>query len=63
MGIAHLPGLAHTGLTELTACARTFSVIMPASLAMRMRVRGKAPLVVFQRGLGVRGVGLVVSLP
>jgi hypothetical protein len=39
------------------------SVMMAASLAVRMRVREKAPPAVFRRGLGVRGGGLVVSLP
>jgi hypothetical protein len=31
-------------------------------LAMRTRVREKAPPAVFRRGLGVRGGGVVVSL-
>jgi hypothetical protein len=44
-------------------CARTLSLMMAASLRMRTWVREKAPPVVFRRGLGVRGVGLVVSLP
>jgi hypothetical protein len=44
-------------------CARTFSVMMAASLAVMMWAYGKAPLDVFRRGLGVRGGGLVVSLP
>lgn len=43
-------------------CARTFSVMMAASLAVRMRAYGKAPPGVFRRGLGVRGGGVVVSL-
>jgi hypothetical protein len=37
--------------------------MMATSLMVRMQVRRKAPLVVFQRGFGVRGGGLVVSLP
>jgi hypothetical protein len=37
--------------------------MMVASLTVRMLVQGKAPLVVFRRGFGVRGGGLVVSLP
>jgi hypothetical protein len=45
-----------------SGCARTFSLMMAASLAVRMWVQGKAPLVVFRRGLGVRAGGLVVSL-
>jgi hypothetical protein len=44
-------------------CARTLNLMMAASLRMRTSVQEKAPLVVFQRGLGVRGGGLVVSLP
>ena len=46
-----------------TRCARTFSVMMVASLAVRTQGRGKAPPGVFRRGLGVRAGGLVVSLP
>jgi hypothetical protein len=34
-----------------------------ASPVVRTQVQEKAPLVVFRRGLGVRGGGLVVSLP
>jgi hypothetical protein len=45
-----------------SACARTLILMMAASLAVRMLVQGKAPLVVFRRGLGVRAGGLVVSL-
>jgi hypothetical protein len=37
--------------------------MMAASLMVRMRVREKAPPVVFRRGFGVRGGGVVVSLP
>jgi hypothetical protein len=37
--------------------------MMVASLTVRMQVREKAPPVVFRRGFGVRGGGLVVSLP
>ena len=37
--------------------------MMAASLTVRTWVQGKAPPVVFRRGLGVRGGGLVVSLP
>jgi hypothetical protein len=48
---------------EVSPCARTFSVMMAASLAVMMWAYGKAPLDVFRRGLGVRGGGLVVSLP
>jgi hypothetical protein len=44
-------------------CPRTLRLMMAATLTMRMRVQGKAPPVVFRRGFGVRGVGLVVSLP
>jgi hypothetical protein len=36
--------------------------MMVASLMVRMLGQGEAPLVVFRRGLGVRGGGLVVSL-
>jgi hypothetical protein len=36
--------------------------MMAASLAVRTQAQGKAPLVVFRRGLGVRGGGVVVSL-
>jgi hypothetical protein len=43
-------------------CARTLILMMAASLAVRMWVQGKAPPVVFRRGLGVRAGGLVVSL-
>jgi hypothetical protein len=54
----------HGGLSLgcLAQCARTFSLMMAASLAVRMWVQGKALLVVFRRGLGVRAGGLVVSL-
>jgi hypothetical protein len=45
------------------ACPRTLRLMMAASLTVRMQVRGKAPPVVFRRGFGVRGGGLVVSLP
>ena len=44
-------------------CPPTLSLMMATSLMVRMQVRRKAPLVVFQRGFGVRGGGLVVSLP
>jgi hypothetical protein len=44
-------------------CARTFSVMMAASLAVMTEAYGKAPPAGFRRGLGVRGGGLVVSLP
>jgi hypothetical protein len=37
--------------------------MMAASLTVRMQVPEKAPPVVFRRGFGVRGGGLVVSLP
>jgi putative transposase len=47
---------------RLARCARTFSVMMAASLAVRTWVSGKAPPGVFRRGLGVRAGGLVVSL-
>jgi hypothetical protein len=61
---ARSPKGNRTHLSFLSAvwCARTFSLMMAASLAVRMWVRGKAPLVVFRRGLGVRAGGLVVSL-
>jgi hypothetical protein len=36
---------------------------MAATLVVRMQVQEKAPPVVFWRGFGVRGGGLVVSLP
>jgi hypothetical protein len=36
---------------------------MAASLRVRMLVQEKAPPEHFRRGLGVRGGGLVVSLP
>jgi hypothetical protein len=36
--------------------------MMAASLMLRTWVREKAPPVVFRRGFGVRGGGLVVSL-
>jgi hypothetical protein len=36
--------------------------MMAASFAMMTEAYGKAPPVVFRRGLGVRGGGLVVSL-
>ena len=36
--------------------------MMAASLMVRTWVQGKAPLVVFRRGLGVCAGGLVVSL-
>ena len=50
-------------IAELAACcARTFSVMMAASVAVRTWVQGKAPPAGFRRGLGVRGGGLVVSL-
>jgi hypothetical protein len=48
--------------TSPPCCARTFSMMMAASLAVRTWVRGKAPPGVSWRGLGVRGGGLVVSL-
>ncbi len=51
-----------TPLTRAYWCARTFSVMMVASLAVRTWVSGKAPPGVFRRGLGVRAGGLVVSL-
>jgi hypothetical protein len=47
----------------LVQCARTFSLMMAASLEVRMLALGKAPPGVFRRGLGVRAGGLVVSLP
>jgi hypothetical protein len=37
--------------------------MMAAALTMRMHPQEKAPPVVFRRGFGVRGGGLVVSLP
>ena len=46
----------------LSACPRTLRLMM-ATLTVRMRVQEKAPPVVFRRGFGVRGGGLVVSLP
>ena len=45
-----------------TPCARTFGLMMAASLAVRTWVQGKAPLAGSRRGLGVRAGGLVVSL-
>jgi deoxycytidine triphosphate deaminase len=44
-------------------CPPTLNLMMAASLTMRTKVDGKAPPVVFRRGFGVRGGGLVVSLP
>jgi hypothetical protein len=43
-------------------CARTFSVMMAASLAVRTRGVRKGPAGVFRRDLGVRAGGVVVSL-
>jgi len=40
-----------------------FSVMIAASLTVRIGALGKAPPGVFRRGLGVRGGGVVVSLP
>ena len=60
LGFTHLQFAAL--LTAARRCARTLILMMAASLAVRTWVRGKAPLVVFRRGLGVRGGGLVVSL-
>jgi hypothetical protein len=37
--------------------------MMATTLTARMQVQEKAPPVVFRRGFGVRGGGLVVSLP
>jgi hypothetical protein len=44
-------------------CPPTFGLMMAASLTVRTKVHGKAPPAGFRRGLGVRGGGLVVSLP
>ena len=44
-------------------CPPTLSLMTLASLMVRTRVREKAPPGGFRRGLGVRGGGLVVSLP
>jgi hypothetical protein len=60
----YLAWCAERGLDPLGArCPRTLRLMMAATLTMRMRVQGKAPPVVFRRGFGVRGGGLVVSLP
>jgi hypothetical protein len=61
LSAAQLASLADS-IAAQRRCARTFSLMMAASLAVRTWVRGKAPLVVFRRGLGVRAGGLVVSL-
>jgi hypothetical protein len=60
-----LPGLIRIwGKSGLRGgCPRTLRLMMAASLTMRTKVDGKAPPVVFRRGFGVRGGGLVVSLP
>jgi hypothetical protein len=63
-GSEHLPAdLGQVHRTQASRCARTLNLMMAASLRMRTLVHEKAPLVVFRRGLGVRGGGLVVSLP
>jgi hypothetical protein len=54
------PGFANRSASP---CARTFSVMMGASLAVMTLAYGRAPLDVFRRGPGVRAGGLVVSLP
>ena len=68
--LGHVPGLtrgvaeAYDGTTvEAFECPRTLRLMMTATLMVRMQVQEKAPPVVFRRGFGVRGGGLVVSLP
>jgi hypothetical protein len=50
------------GLRILVGCPPTLSLMTMASLMVRTQVQEKAPPVVFRRGFGVRGGGLVVSL-
>jgi hypothetical protein len=60
-----IPKVRHNGMRLLVTpdCPRTLRLMMATSLTVRMQVPGKAPPVVFRRGFGVRGGGLVVSLP